>query len=294
MHNKKGTVIFAVGTGRCGTNFLHKVFSEEPLVTSHHERFPLEDSFHRYMQWNKLQIDHGGFLAVKNKGIVEDLAKTPVSFESSAYMSLSIQELYEKFDAKFIFMVRDPHKVVNSFIQKDWYEEPVIREDISKPVNVQPNVLRPHHNFTRLAPFGDGAVEWDKYSRVGKVAWFWKIINQNCIDQLENIPESHKCTFRLEDFNYSSFKSLEKMFGVTFNTTENDYNRLVKSKPNKLNPQKTVESWDEKEREEYLKEVGELSDYFGYSKDFNLIIDKEKKKSGQKENNKSFFQKIFK
>ena len=70
MELKMGKTIFALGTGRCGTVFLYKVFSKEPKVASHHERHPLSDAFHRYVKWNDLPVDDAGFLAIKEAGVL--------------------------------------------------------------------------------------------------------------------------------------------------------------------------------------------------------------------------------
>ena len=89
MKSKTGKTIFALGTGRCGTVFLYKVFSQEPKVASHHERHLLSDTFHRYVKWNDLPVDHAGFLAIKEEGVLNDLSNHEVSFEASAYMSFT-------------------------------------------------------------------------------------------------------------------------------------------------------------------------------------------------------------
>lgn len=292
MELKTGKTIFALGTGRCGTVFLYKVFSQEPKVASHHERHVLSDTFHRYVKWNDLPVDHAGFLAIKEEGVLNDLSNHEVSFEASAYMSFSIKELSDKFNAKFILLIRDPHKVINSYIQKGWYAKEIIRDDVNKAVNFQPDMKYPHHSFSRIIPTGAEGEKWNSYSQVGKLAWYWNVLNRKCIDQLKQLPENKYQIIRLEDLSHETFKGLEPFFGTDFVTSKEDYENLVKSKPNKLNPQRTVESWTEREREEFLVEVQDLAKKYNYDIDFDQIIQKEKAKKNSVEK-VSVFKKIF-
>ena len=112
---------FAIGTGRCGTKFLYKVLDLEPNVASVHERNPLNETFHRYCKWYDIPVDHEGFLHTKEQEIQADLDQFDCSFEASAHLSLSVEELYQRFNAKFILLVRSPHEVVNSYLRKGWY-----------------------------------------------------------------------------------------------------------------------------------------------------------------------------
>lgn len=111
-------VAFSIGTGRCGTKFLYELLSHQPNLASYHERLPLEDSFYRYAEWNKLGLEHSGYFEIKSQAIKTDLEKSDFSFESSAYLSLAVKPLYEKFNAKFILLVRAPHAVVTSYHKK--------------------------------------------------------------------------------------------------------------------------------------------------------------------------------
>lgn len=54
---------FAIGTGRCGTNFLAKLIELEPYVKSTHERNALNETFHRYCKWYNSLVDHEVFLS---------------------------------------------------------------------------------------------------------------------------------------------------------------------------------------------------------------------------------------
>lgn len=142
-------IVFAVGTGRCGTMFLHRLLSRETIVASHHERAPLSDTFHRYCKWYGIPVDSAGFLHHKAKEISEDLRVHAVSFEASSYLSLSIEELYSCFDASFILMVRNPLSVAESYYRKGYYAAPYIRNNPSLPPTYQES-QHFHHFLGRI------------------------------------------------------------------------------------------------------------------------------------------------
>ena len=125
----RGKVGFVIGTGRCGTVFYAKLGELEPHVAASHERFPLNETFHRYCKWYELPVDSEGFLQAKEREIQDDLSRKAFSLEASPHLSLSVVELHERFQAKFILLVRAPHEVVSSFLKKGFYRQPYAVKD---------------------------------------------------------------------------------------------------------------------------------------------------------------------
>ena len=266
MNQYTGKVAFAIGTGRCGTNFIHRVLKLEPLVTSSHERYPLNDAFQRYCKWYDLKVDSGGFLAIKEAAILEDLKKSQLSFESSHYLSFSIHELYKKFDARFILLIRQPDKVVNSFSQKGWYAN-IVRSDSSLPLGYQPgSETFPQHSFGRIVPFGTEADKWHKYTQVGKIAWYWRVVNTKIIQSFEQLPKTHWRIIKLEELSYEKYKSeVASFLGLNSSISRQKYERLVNEKPGKkLSKKRSIQDWNEQERREFESEVAELAKELGY------------------------------
>jgi hypothetical protein len=257
-------VAFAIGTGRCGTHFINRVMRLEPVVASWHERHPISDAFHRYCQWYQLGVDDAGFIESKRSGIREDLSANAFSFEASAYLSLSVKLLYETFGAKFILLTRRPDKMVNSYIQKGWYSCPLVRTNHNLPAGYQPGVKVAHHPFSRIAPVGDEALKWYKYSQVGKLAWFWRVINQRVIRLFQEIPMSNSKIVQIEDFFYEKYISMAKYLGFSTCLTQSQYNELANSRPGTLYPVRTVHDWNDCERVEFESEVAELAEKLGY------------------------------
>jgi hypothetical protein len=263
--------VFAVGTGRCGTKFLHVVMDNEAAVASYHERHNLTDAFQRYVKHNNLPIDNSGFIETKRTGMLSDLRTHEFSFEASAYLSLSVVELYEHFKSRFILLVRGPDEVVNSYITKGWYEHELIRQDDYLAPHFQPSLLLPHHSFSRIVPIGEEAKRWKEYSRVGKIAWFWRYLNRSAINQLRLIPEECYRIVRLEDLDYRIYKQICSFMGFESCVPEAQFSEIAQSRPNLKPRKKNLREWTERESIEFETEVKDLAIELGYEWEVNRL-----------------------
>ena len=268
----KERVAFALGTGRCGTKFLYKLFDIEPPVSSVHERNPLNETFHRYCKWYNINIDNEGFLKTKEKEIKSDLVNFSFSFESSAYLSLSVVEIYKRFNAKFILLVRNPHSVVNSYLYKGWYKQPIHRANPNVPPSYQTD-LSFHHFLGRIIPSGDKYFHWQEMTRIGKLAWYWSALNNRVFEQFQNIPSSHWCVHKLEELNYNRYQDIAKFIGIKSTIKRDIYEQIVKSRPNSSSSKLShLRSWSEKEISEFETEVEPLASKLGYESRVKYLI----------------------
>lgn len=257
-------VAFAVGTGRSGTKFVYTLLGQEKKVASYHERHPSVDTFHRYFKWYNLPIDSNGFVENKRQGIEVDLEKNSLSFESSAFLSMSVKELYNAFDAKFVLMVRNPEHVVNSYIKKGWYEHLPENYDGQLPPSYFEHDLF-HHFLGRTLPQGEEYQRWKKLTQVGKLAWFWKALNQRVLDQFDELEPSNKLIVRLEDFGYEYYKNtLTPFLGVKSKLSKRAFEKISLAKPNSFKNVKTKADWSELERNEFEIELGDFPSKLGY------------------------------
>lgn len=264
-------VVFAVGTGRCGTTFLYRLYALEANVASSHERNPLNETFHRYCKWYDLPVDHEGYLHEKEKEICTDLEEAAISFESSAYLSFSIKELYERFGAKFILMIRSPEKVVSSYLTKGWYKKNVITGNPELALGYQPH-KQFHHFLGRTVPKGEELHEWQKMSRVGKLAWFWATLNLKVVELLSELPEEVYRIQKLEDLTYERYQDLASFSGFTTGLSQKQYNALVKERPNSFKKLRTTDHWTEREKEEFESQVKTAAQYFHYEYKIDNLI----------------------
>jgi hypothetical protein len=254
---------FAVGSGRCGTHFLARVFALEPAVASYHERHVLSDSFQRWCVWNRVEVDSAGFLATKEAGFREDRASGRLSFEASAYLSLTTPLLYRAFDARFVLMLRRPDRVVASFLEKGWYEATHFRENPRMPAGYQPNPRQAHHPFTRLAAIGDDGERWSRLSRVGKLAYFWRRINESVLADFALLPREATRIERLEGFDFEKYREAARFIGIEPQVRRAEYERLATLRPGKRAELPGVESWSDSECAEFEAEVAPLAERLG-------------------------------
>ena len=260
----KNSVSFSVGTGRCGTRFLYELLRREPGVAASHERNRTGEAFHRYCEWFALPVDREGFYWAKRNEILSDLEKNYHSHESSAYLSLSIIDLYERFDAKFIFLIRSPDKVVNSYMRKGWFKEDYVRSDNNLALGYQ-SFDHMHHFFSRsIVPSGQEFEVWKELGRVGKIAWYWMALNEKIIEQLRKLPDERYLVVRLEDFDYSTYKKVVSFLELKTVLSKEEFDKISTSRPNSLPSVVQVYDWSEKDIREFQNIVRDLAATFGY------------------------------
>ena len=259
----KNRSAFAVGTGRCGTKFVAELMEHENAVSSIHERNPLNETFHRYHKWYNLPVDHEGFLHVKEAEIIADLNRADFSFESSAFVSLSIQELHERFQSKFLLLVRSPDKVVNSYVRKGYYLNKTVRANPDLALGYQ-DCAEFHHFLGRVVPTGEDFSQWNELTRVGKIAWFWNAINEAVLLQFEDIPQTHKMIVKLEDLDFRQYQEITRFVGFNSELKQELFESVVQKKPNALSGVPSKDDWTSQEYDQFCEKVAPMANKFGY------------------------------
>ena len=258
--------VFAVGTGRSGTHFLHRLMNEDPCIVSHHlDTFGESDadSFAFYCLWNKLPVDLGGFLAGRQHQIDKAAKQGAVYFESNPYLALSVRQFFERFRAKFLHVVRNPEAVVNSHFVKGWYRETPVKTDLNRALGFQPG-MRTNHFFGRIVPHGEEFVRWQKLTQVGRIAWMWNAINLETISQLRQLPDEHHLLLKIEEVDYSRYLQLYPFIGGGVPLAETKFLRIKEEQPGKGKGKRSTGSWSEQERQEFLSETSEARELLGY------------------------------
>jgi hypothetical protein len=263
MTDTADRVTFAIGTGRCGTHFVAKLFAYEPAVAATHERYPMAEALERYRTWYRLPIDGEGFVEQMRRGIEADLTTHRLSFEASAYLSLSVPTLRERFGARFVLMVRQPDQVVNSLWSKGWYEQPFIQGQSDLALGYQDG-KRPHHTFSRIAPLGNDFQRWQQMTRIGRLAWFWAALNRAVLEQFERLPSATWRVVRLEDLDYAGYCDLIRFVGSEPTLGRAAYDALVSAQPGRRPRSHRVSDWATQDRLEFEAEVGPLAEQLDY------------------------------
>jgi len=254
---------FAIGTGRCGTDFLARALALELTVASCHERNALNETFHRYCQWYGLPVDHEGFLRAKADEIAVDLADHSVSFEASAHLSLSVLPLFGRFGAKFVLLVRRPDRVVSSYLTKGWYEQSFVCADPVLALGYQP-VDSFHRFLGRIAPRGEQFHTWNRLTRVGKLSWYWSELNRAVVRQFVQLPATHSRIVKIEEFDHDAYVDLAAFLGFCPTLTAGQFERLRAARPNRLGRTRRVAEWTAQEAAEFEEQIGSAATQFGY------------------------------
>jgi hypothetical protein len=266
----EGRVGFAVGTGRCGTHFLAALMRAEPGVASAHERNRLNESFERYCRWYQLPVDQEGFLFAKEQEIGRDLARRQYSFEASAYLSLSLPALYQRFGARFVVLTREPARFVASCLSKGqdrneilWYERPYVVRDPSLALGYQAASL-PNHFFGRIAPTGERFWQWNALTRVGKLAWHWAALNSSISALLRQIPESHWRICQIETLDLPAYQALAAFLGVDSSLRAQDFSALLRRARGARARKPESPRWTQTEMDEFEQEAAGVAERLGY------------------------------
>jgi hypothetical protein len=259
------TVAFCVGTGRCGTTFIKELLALEPSVAASHERLRLAACYHMFCKWHAVPSDPEGFLADRDLVVRDDLKDHQVSFEASALLSHSIAELYERFDARFVLLVRRPDACVASFAVRGWFLDPIAWRDRSRPPTI-PDGANPRHFFGRNLPRGNEAFErWSALTQLGKLGWFWSARNRAILEQFAALPPARRRWLRLEDFDHAHYADLADFLGFRPTIDAERFAALRESRPNTgPNEPLALDAWPDQGIREFEAEVAPLAQAFGY------------------------------
>ncbi|MHA1932085.1 MAG: hypothetical protein ACW96X_06070, partial [Promethearchaeota archaeon] len=162
-----------------------------------------------------------------------------------------------------ILLVRSPERVVNSYLNKGWYNEPIIRENLQLALGYQESEYF-HRFLGRIVPLGKKFLRWNKMTRVGKIAWYWNVLNASVLEQFEEIPKTHWRVEKLEKLSYNRYLKVAKFLGYESSITEKKYNDLAKSRPNALSNVPTIATWNPIEKVEFESEIAAMAEKFGY------------------------------
>jgi hypothetical protein len=259
--------VYAVGTGRCGTHFLTALFQAAPGVRACHESDPMNEAFHRYCQWNRLAVDDGGFLEIKRDEIDAARREGKIFFEASGYLSLSIAALHQAFRPRFILIVRNPIDTVNSLWAKGWYETVYRKRDGRAPVGYHA-VGRPHHFFSRLVPNGAEFADWQALCRVGKLGWYWSMINRAILARFEDLPVDSRMIVRLEDLDHDGYRRVADFAGVPATLSAAQFDAIAEARPGALPGHRALRSWSATELAAFAGQAADVAGILGYEVDF--------------------------
>jgi hypothetical protein len=259
-----GRVGFCVGTGRCGTTFLATLAGREPEVAASHERLRLGATFHMFCKWYGIAVDSEGFLLDREEAVRRDLVDRRFSFECSALLSHSLEELFERFRAGFLLLVRSPDDTVASFAVRGWFLKPPARKDPGRPPSYREGE-EPRHFLGRNIPHGAEFERWSRLTQIGRLSWFWQARNRAILEQFRRLPASHCRVERLEDLDFPRYKEVAEFLGWRSRLDVGTFSELARARLNAgPNPPRKFADWNPAEVAEFEAEVAPVAEALGY------------------------------
>jgi hypothetical protein len=260
----EGRVGFCVGTGRCGTTFLSQLAGREPEVAASHERLRLGATFHMFCKWHGIAVDSEGFLLDREEAVRRDLAERRFSFECSALLSHSLEELFERFRARFLLLVRSPHETVASFAVRGWFVKPTVRANPNLPPSYREGE-EPRHFLGRNIPHGVEFARWTKLTPIGRISWFWQARNRAILEQFRRLPASHCRVERLEDLDWSRYREIAEFMGWRSQLSADVFTELAQARLNAgPNLPRRLTDWNAVEIAEFEEQVAPVAEALGY------------------------------
>ncbi len=259
-----GRVGFCIGTGRCGTTFLAQLAGREPEVAASHERLRLAATFHMFCKWHGIAVDSEGFLLDREEAIRRDLMERRFSFECSALLSHSVEELFERFRARFLLLVRRPEETVASFAVRGWFVKPCARKDPRLPPSYREGE-EPRHFLGRNIPHGTEFERWARLTQIGRLAWFWQARNRAILEQFRRLPASHCRIERLEELDFPRYQEIAEFMGWHSRIDASQFTELAQIRPNAgPNPPRKFTDWNAVEAAEFEEQVAPVAETLGY------------------------------
>jgi hypothetical protein len=217
-----------------------------------------------FCKWHRIAIDSEGFLRDREDAIRRDLAERHFSFECSALLSHSLEELHERFGARFLLLVRRPDETVASFAVRGWFVTPCARKDPKLPPSYREGE-EPRHFLGRNIPHGAEFERWTRLTQIGRLSWFWQARNRAILDQFSRLPRSHCRLERLEDLDFQRYQEIAEFMGWRSRIDAGTFSELASSRPNAgPNPPRRCTDWNAVEVAEFETEVATLAEELGY------------------------------
>ena len=195
--------VFALSTGRTGTQTLAALLRLSPHIVAQHEPAPrlVQASLDAYMdtaspEW--LERWSAFVLATRDDFVLGANAEGKVYVESNNRLTYLAGAVREAFPAsKFIFSHRDPYKVIRSGMQRGAYQGSGKAWNFAR--------IRPRSG----EPFAD---QWANMEPLEKEAWRWAQINKEAKVFFDSLPEERKLELPATTFFQANERTYREIF----------------------------------------------------------------------------------
>lgn len=234
-------LVFVVGTGRCGTHTLWRIFESLPGTLSTHEgagtiRTGPESYVGKklalgFMPELNAYLYHYAGEAIFQRSFAPDDAMTAFMdgcfagrasaiawcrAQGLAYCDANpfgfnlVNYLHRKYPAaKFVHLVRDGYDCVRSWSRRDLSTYP----DGLPSAQSVPWLLAKPMPF----PTDPAHAAWPGFDRVERISWFWASVNANIARRLAQLPREQWQRVRIEDVDAASVPAILEFCGLPLN-----------------------------------------------------------------------------
>jgi hypothetical protein len=236
-----------------------------------------------FCKWHGIAIDSEGFLLDREDAIRRDLAGRRFSFECSALLSHSLEELFERFRARFLLLVRRPDETVASFAVRGWFMKLCARKDTHLPPSYREGE-EPRHFLGRNIPHGAEFERWTRLTQIGRLSWFWQARNRAILEQFLRLPASHCRVERLEDLDFPRYQEVAEFMGWRSRIDAALFAELAQARLNAgPNPPRKFIDWNPVEAAEFEAEVAPVAEALGYEYRVRLLAHQFTSSAGARE-----------
>ncbi len=194
--------VFALSTGRTGTQSMAGMLRLSPRVLAQHEPAPrlVRASYEAFMDEEEGWLERWTpfALAVRDDFVLEACANGQVYVESNNRITYLAPAFAAAFpDSRFIFSHRDPYQVIRSGMQRGAYQGGNMA-----------------WNFARIHPRSDDPARayWEGYSPLEKEAWRWARINAVARAFFESLPEARRLELPAKAFFSNDMDIYRRLF----------------------------------------------------------------------------------
>ena len=212
--NQSSKIFFVLGTGRSGTQTLAKILNQHPNISCHHEKS-------RQLIRLAAQYLHKEVSEHEVRKELEFVFNEISVFDRNQYFGDSDQKLVallpfiKEFlpDAKFIWMLRHPQKVIASTYARGWYSD---KENEADSKFFMPYRYHIWENY-RINGYKAGKFSkevWERMDAFEKNCWYWSYWNQLIETELLAVKEENKILLYLEKLDSNQTKNICAFLGV--------------------------------------------------------------------------------
>lgn len=279
---QKPNIVFIIGCARSGTTSLCKILDTATNASFLCEPNPNLNTESRERLDGKLNNPKDVLRSVLDPRIEEGLAANKIYGEKNVTLTAFIPELYELYNCKFMYVIRDGREAINSMYY--WHKEMFgnFYRECKENIDLSPFARYTINNlpvesdtadYSRPRPLPDDPYydKWSDMSLHETLCWYWSHINNYALHMLSTIPRDNWIIVDYSSPDIGSQVQSAMEFAGLDGITRNTIDTMLASRINSLierigNDQlvTTWRDWSDKQLEQFGDICGSTMLGLGY------------------------------